>query len=43
MKLREQLAATDQRCCCELTSFELVMLLVNGFILLGLAHALGWL
>ena len=43
MKLREQLAAMDRRYCCELTTFDLVMLLLNGFILIGLAHGLGWL
>ena len=43
MKLRERLAAGDRRYCCGLTPFDLVMLLVNGFILIGLAHALGWL
>ena len=42
MKLRERLAA-NRRHCRDLTSFDLVMLLVNGFILIGLAHALGWL
>lgn len=43
MKRREQLASSEWRCCCELTPFDLVMLLVNGFFLIGLAHALGWL
>ena len=43
MKLRERLATMDRRCCCKLTSFDLVMLLLNGFILIGLAHGLGWL
>lgn len=43
MKRRNQLATEDRWYHCELTSFDLVMLLLNVFLLAGVAHGLGWL